>query len=204
MIELYTFDTSNGRRAAIVLEECGLPYRAHRVDLMKGEQKSAAFLQLNPAGAIPVIVDPDGPGGKPLTLAQSGAIAIYAAEKTGRFLPRDPAQRASALQWLMFAVTDAAAASGLIFFEAALMPDKSAPNAAFAEQRLLRYLRVADAQLASRDWLAGELSIADFALYPVCAVRKSVIDGAGDLGSLARWMAALAARPGVAKGMGET
>lgn len=203
MIELYTFDTSNGRRAAIVLEECGLSYRVHRVDLMKGEQKSAAFLQLNPAGAIPVIVDPDGPGGKPLTLAQSGAIAIYAAEKTGRFLPQDPAQRASALQWLMFAVTDAAAASGLVFFEAALMPDKSAPNAAFAEQRLLRYLRVADARLASRDWLADELSIADFALYPVCAVRKGIIDGAGDLARLARWMAALAARPGVAKGMGE-
>ena len=201
MIELYTFDTSNGQRAAIVLEECGLPYRVHRVDLMKGEQKAPDFLQINPAGAIPVIVDPDGPGGRPLTLSQSGAIAIYAAEKTGRFLPRDPARRALAWQWLMFTVSDCAAASTLIFFESVLLPDKSAANAAFAEQRFLRFVRVADARLSGREWLADELSIADFSLYPVCAVRKGIIDAAGDMPNLTRWMATLAARAGVARVM---
>ena len=83
MIELYTAQSSNGQRAAIVLEECGLPYRVRKLELMKGEQRTAEFLKINPAGAIPVIVDPEGPGGAPITLAQSGAIAIYAAEKTG-------------------------------------------------------------------------------------------------------------------------
>jgi GSH-dependent disulfide-bond oxidoreductase len=201
MIDLYTFDTSNGQRAAIALEECGLPYRTHRVDLAKGEQHAAPFLAVNPAGAIPAIFDPAGPDGKPLTLAQSGAIAIYAAEKSGRFLPRDPARRALALQWLMFAVTDCAAGSAMLYYESALLPDKSPANLAFCEQRLLRLFRVADARLADREWLADELSIADFALYPICAVRRKLVDAAGDLRHLARWMAALAARPGVVRGM---
>ena len=173
----------------------------HRVDLTKGEQKAPQFLGINPAGAIPVIVDSDGPGGRPLTLSQSGAIAIYAAEKTGRFLPRDPAQRALALQWLMFAATDCAAASTLIFLESLVLPDKSAANAAFAEERFRRFARVAEARLAGREWLADELSIADFSLYPVCAVRKGIIDAAGDMPNLARWMAGLASRAGVARAM---
>jgi GST-like protein len=202
MIDLYTFDTSNGRRAAIVLEECALPYRVHRVDLTKGEQRHPDFLAINPAGAIPVIVDPDGPGGRPLTLAQSGAIAIYLAEKSGRHLPRDPLRRALAWQWLMFAASDFAGASAMIFFESALLPDKSPANLEFCEKRMQGYFRVADARLADRDWLADELSIADFALYPVCAVRRKLVDGADDLRHLSRWMSALAARPGVAKAMG--
>lgn len=201
MIDLYTFDTSNGQRATIALAECGLPYRVHRVDLTRGDQRKPEFLALNPAGAIPVIVDPDGPDGAPVTLTQSGAIAIYAAEKSGRFLPSDPLRRAAALQWLMYAVSDCAATSMLIFFETMLLPEKSAANLAFCEQRLVRQLRVADARLAGRDWLADELTIADFALYPVCAVRRKLIDAAADLTNLTRWMAALAARPGVARGM---
>jgi len=84
MIDFHTFATSNGQRVAILLEECALPYRVHWIDLMKGEQHTPGFLKLNPAGAIPVIVDPEGPDGKPLTLSQSGAIVIYLAEKTGR------------------------------------------------------------------------------------------------------------------------
>ncbi len=90
MIDLYTFNTSNGQRAAIILEECGLPYRVHKVDLTKGEQKAPGFLNINPAGAIPAIIDHDGPGGVPLRLAQSGAIVLYAATKAGKFLPDGP------------------------------------------------------------------------------------------------------------------
>jgi GST-like protein len=201
MIDFYTWATSNGDRVAIMLEECGLPYRVHKVDLTKGEQRSAAYLRINPAGAIPAIVDPHGPGGQPLTLTQSGAILLHLAEKTGRFLPREPVRRAQAYQWLMFAVSDCAQATGLIFFEAVLLPDKSPANLAFAEERMLRCFRIADGRLAQDEWLAGEPSLADFALYPVCAVRKSIVDKAGDLPHLARWMAALAARPGVARGM---
>ena len=167
----------------------------------KGEQRSAEFLQLNPAGAIPVIVDQDGPGGKPLTLAQSAAILVYLAEKTGRFLPSDPARRYPALQWTMHAATDCAASTGSIFLLSALVPEKSAANVKWFEERLLRQFRVADARLAGREWLADEISIADFALYPVFAVRKALVEAAGDLPNLARWAAALAARPAVARAM---
>ena len=200
MIDLYTFNTSNGHRASIILEECGLPYRVHKVDLTKGEQRTPDFLNINPAGAIPAIVDHDVPGG-PLKLSQSGAIVLYAAEKTGRFLPTDPARRAQALQWLMLAVTDVARASTSIFLSSAVLPDKSPANVAYFEEQTLRYLRVAEARLAGRDFLADELSVADFALYPLYAVRKALVDKAGDLPELTRWGAALAARPGVDKGM---
>ena len=203
MIEFYTFQTSNGLRVAIMLEECGLPYRTHSVELFKGEQQAPAFLQMNPAGAIPVIVDPDGPGGAAVTLSQSGTILQYLAEKTGRFMPRDAVRRLLALQWVMFAATDCAAASGSIFQLSVLAPEKSPANVAFFEQRTLRYLRVADGRLAGREWLADELSIADFALYPIYAVRKALVDTAGDLPNLTRWGATLAARPAVAKAMGD-
>ena len=148
-----------------------------------------------------MIVDPDGPGGKPLTLAQSGAIELYLAEKAGRFIPAAPVRRFTAYQWLMHAVTDCAPSSTGIFFSNALLPDKSPANAAWYEARLLQQFRVADARLAGDEWLAGELSIADFALYPIYAVRKALADAAGDLPHLARWGATLAARSGVAKAM---
>lgn len=201
MIELYTYDSSNGHRAAIALEECGLPYRVHRVDLLKGEQRGEAFLKINPAGTIPAIVDPDGPGGAPLTLSQSAAIAMYAAEKSGRYLPRDAARRAEAIQWVMFTVSDCAAASMLMFFEAVMLPDKTPANAAFAEQRFVRFVKAVEQRLAGREWLADELSIADFALYPVCAVRQKVIDALDDVPQLKRWMGALGAREGVVRGI---
>ena len=201
MIDFYTFATSNGQRAAILLEECALPYRMHWIDLMKGEQQAAEFLKVNPAGAIPVIVDADGPAGKPLTLSQSGAIAIYLAEKAGRFIPADAVRRLIALQWLLQATTDAARASSAIFLVSTLVPEKVPGNTAFFEQQCLRYLRSADARLADRDYLADELSIADFALYPVYAVRKALVDKAGDLPHLTRWGDAISARPAVARAM---
>ena len=201
MIDFYTWQTSNGQRVAVLLEECGLRYRLHKVDLTKGEQRSPDFLKLNPAGAIPVIVDDDGPGGRPLVLTQSGAIDLYLAEKADRFVPADPLRRITALQWLMVALTDCATSSTGIFFATVLLPDRSPANVAWFEQRLTRQFRLADARLAEREWLADELSFADFALYPIYAVRKSLVDAAGDLPNLARWGAALAARPAVAKGM---
>ncbi len=203
MIDLYTFPTSNGQRVAIMLEECALPYRLRAVDLSKGEQRTAEFLQINPAGAIPVIVDAEGPGGKPLTLAQSAAILVYLAEKSGRFLPAESARRYLVLQWMMHAASDCAASTGSIFLLSALAPEKSAANVKWFEERLLRQFRIADARLAGREWLADELSIADFALYPVFAVRKALVEAAGDLPNLARWAAALAARPAVARAMRE-
>ena len=201
MIDLYTSGTGNGFRAAIALAESGLPHRVHAVDLAKGEQKTPEFLKRNPAGAIPVLVDSDGPGGTELALSQSGAIVLYLAEKSGKFLPKDATRRALALQWFMQAATDVAPSSGMIFMSGSALPDKSAANTAFFENRLLGFLHVCDRQLAGQDFLAGEISVADLALYPVVATRKALIDKAGDLSNLSRWAAAMAARPGVQRGM---
>lgn len=201
MIDLYTAGTQNGHRAAVMLEESGLAYRAHRLNLAAGDQKKPEYLAINPAGLIPAIVDHDGPGGKPLALSQSGAIVLYLAEKSGKFIPSDAARRAIAMQWFMQACTDCASASGGIFLAANVMPDKSPANVEFFEQRLLRFLGVADAQLASHEHLAGEVSVADFALYPLVATRMPLVEKAGGFAHLRRWAAAMAARPGVAKGM---
>jgi GST-like protein len=201
MIDFYTFQTSNGQRVAVMLEECALEYRVHWIDLMKGEQRKPEYLALNPAGAIPTIVDSDGPDGKPLTLSQSGAILLYLARKTSRYLPADPARCALAWQWLMFGVTDCMSATAGIFFETALLPEKAPANLKWYEDRLVRLFRVADGRLEGRDWLADELSIADFALYPIYALRKSLADSAGDLSNLARWGAALAGRPAVQRAL---
>jgi GST-like protein len=201
MIDFYTAKSSNGQRAAIMLEECGLAYTLHPVDLLHGEQRASSFLRINPAGAIPAIVDHDGPGGAPLSLAQSGAILLYLAMKTGRFFPLDPARRAAAFQWLMQAMSDTAAASMTIFLLGNFVPDKSDANVAYFEERVLKYLRLADERLADREFLASEVSIADFALYPIAVVRRPLIDRAGGLPHLVRWMATLASRPGVQRGM---
>jgi GST-like protein len=201
MIELYVAGTGNGQRAAIALEEAGLRYRAHKIDLGKGEQRLPEYLRINPAGQIPAIVDPEGPGGKPVTLAQSGAILLYAAEKAGRLIPKDPAKRAEVMQWFMQAATDCAPASSAIFLATTVVPEKSAANAAFLEKRLLNFLAVCDKQLEGKDHLVGEMSVADLALYPVIAARKALIDKAGGFVNLQRWAAAMAARPGVQRGI---
>lgn len=201
MIDLYTWQTSNGQRAAIMLEECGFPYRVNKIDLFKNEQQSPQFLKVNPAGQIPAIVDPDGPGGRPLTLSQSAAIALYLAEKSGRFIPSDPVQRALALQWFMFTLADMAPASANLFLLGVLAPEKSPANLEWLGERMFRFFRLADARLEGREWMADELSIADFALYPVVAVRKPQLDAAGGFANIQRWRAAIAERPGVVKAM---
>jgi GST-like protein len=201
MIDLYTSSTGNGRRAAIALEECGLPYRVHRLDLSKGDSKKADYLKINPAGAIPAIVDPQGPGGKPLTLAQSGAIVLYAAEKSGKLLPKDPARRAEAYHWFMQATTDVAPTSSTIFYVSSNVPNKDPANTGYFEKRFLDQLGVVDKQLQGREYLAGELSIADIALYPVIVARKAMVDAAPGLANLKAWAARMAARPSIAKAL---
>jgi GSH-dependent disulfide-bond oxidoreductase len=201
VIDLYLAGTANGLRAAIALDECGLAYKAHKVDLAKGEQRSAEFLKLNPAAQIPVIVDSDGPGGRPLTLAQSGAIILYCAEKAGRFLPKDGAARALALQWFMQGATDLSPTSGAIFQLEMVAPEKNEAITNHFRKRLLNFFGACDAQLAGRDYLAGEISVADLMLYPNYVARKALVDSAGGFANLHRWGAAMAARPGVAKGM---
>jgi GST-like protein len=201
MIDLYLAPTANGLRAAVALAECGLPYSARKVDLAKGEHRTPEFLKLNPAAQIPVIVDSDGPGGKPLTLCQSGAIMLYAAEKSGKFLPNDPAARALARQWFMQGATDVAATSGAIFQLEMVAPEKNPAITNHFKKRLLNFFAVCDKQLGGREYLAGELSLADLMLYPNFFARKALIDEAGGYANLQRWAGKMAARPGVQKGM---
>ena len=201
MIDLYTANSSNGQRAAIMIEECGLPHTVHKLDLFGGAQRLPEYLKINPAGTIPAIVDHDGPDGKPLIMAQSGAILLYLAMKTGRFFPRVAAKRAEAFQWLMQATTDIAASSMSLFLLQRFVPEKSQANDAWFEERIIQQLRVADARLKGRQFLAGAVSIADFALYPLAVVRQPLIERVGDLQNLTRWAATMALRPGVQRAM---
>jgi GST-like protein len=199
MIDLYTFGTGNGKRASVILEECGLPYTVHKVDLGKGEQKAADFLKLNPLGVIPVIVDPDGPGGKKVTISQSGAIAVYCAQKSGKYLPSDPVKRLKVMEWLMHAISDGAQTVGTVF-QSSRLPEKPVKVIEYFNNRLMGFFKAIDGHLAGNEYLAGELSVADFALYTVVASGKTLVSTEG-LKNLERWFAALSARPGVQKGM---
>lgn len=201
MIDLYMAATANGYRGAIALEECGLAYRVHNLNLAKGASHTPEFLKLNPAGMIPVIVDPQGPGGKPLTLAQSGAIILYAAEKTGRFMPRDPMRRANMWHWFTQGLSDVAATSAALFRTENSVPEKSAANTEYFRKRLLGFFSVCDAHLATHEFLADEFSIAELMLYPNFAARKPLIDQAGGFDNLQRWGQSISARVGIQKGM---
>ena len=202
MIDLYAAATSNGTRARIALEECGLAYKLHPVDLAKGEQKSAAFLAMNPNGQIPVIVDHEGPGGKPVTLSQSTAILLYCAEKSGKFLPQDPAARPAVLQALMNASTDVTPIFGA-FFGVMRSKEPHAPTAQMFKDRLRGFFKVWDGALAARKYCAGdEVTVADLSLYAGFARIKGaapeVIEG---LPNVARWGEAMAARPAIQRAL---
>lgn len=198
MIDLYAAGTSNGMRARIALEECGLPYTFHPIALDKGEHKAPDFLAMNPNGQIPVIVDRDGPGGKPLTLAQSSAILVYCAEKSGKFMPRDGVARALMLQALMNASTDVTPIFGAYF---ALVRSKEphAPSVQVFKDRLRSLFKVWDDQLSKRKYCAGdEVTIADFSLYAgyarIMAVAPDILEG---LANVARWGKEMGARPAI-------
>lgn len=198
MIDLYAAGTSNGMRARIALEECGLPYALHPVALDKGEHKTAAFLAMNPNGQIPVIVDRDGPGGKPLTLSQSTAILIYCAEKSGKFMPTDAATRAAMLQALMSASTDVTPIFGA-YFMAARAKEPHAPTVQLFKDRVRAFFKVWDGLLGRRPYCAGdEVTIADFSLYAGYArIKGAAPDIVEGLAHVARWAQAMAARPAI-------
>jgi GST-like protein len=198
MIDLYAAGTSNGMRARIAVEECGLAYRFHPIDIQKGEQKLPGFLAMNPMGQIPVLVDNEGPGGKPLTLSQSTAILVYCAEKSGRFLPRDPAARAAMLQALMSASTDVTPMLGALF-TVIRSKDPHGPTADLFRSRVRGYFKVWDDYLAERRYCAGsELTIADLSLYAGYARAKGAVpETCEGLPNLERWAKELGGRPAI-------
>jgi GSH-dependent disulfide-bond oxidoreductase len=198
MIELYTAATPNGHKVSIALEELGLPYRVHAIDLMKGEQKRPDYLKLNPNGRIPTIVDTDNDN---FAVFESGAILIYLAEKTGRLLPKDVKGRSRALQWLMFQMGGVGPMMGQanVFFR--YFPEKIQPAIDRYQNECRRLFEVLDRRLAQSEWLADEYSIADIATWPWVRTYKwsgVKVDG---LEHLKRWRDAMAARPACQKGI---
>ena len=201
MIELHTWSTPNGRKVSIMLEELGLSYSVHPVNIGKDEQFRPEFLAISPNNKIPAIVDPDGPGGKRFALSESGAILIYLGEKTGRFIPTDPATRYVALQWLMFQMGGLGPMLGQThhFLRAAPEPVPYAIKRYKDETR--RLYGVLDKRLAEAEHLAGEYSIADIASYPWVARHEWHQIELGDFPNVRRWYDAIGARPAVQRGM---
>jgi GST-like protein len=202
MIDLYTWSTPNGRKVSIMLEECGLPYRVHPVDISKGEQFKPEFLAINPNNRIPAIVDPQGPDGKPLPLFESGAILVYLSGKTGgRFLPQTDRGKWIALQWLMFQMGGV----GPMFGQAHHFMRAKKDEIPYGSERYgteaKRLYGVLDKRLQEAAYLAEEYSIADIATYPWVARHEwHRVDLAG-FPSVKRWYDTIGSRPAVVRGM---
>ena len=200
-IQLYAFDTPNGRKISVALEEMGLAYDVHVVDITKGEQNHPAFLKISPNNKIPAIVDPDGPGGRPISVFESGAILIYLAEKTGKFLPKETGARIAVFEWLMFQMGGFGPIPGQVHHFIALEDET---ERRYGLQRYMAETRrlygVMDRRLADHEFFAGALSIADFAILGwAWRHPKHQVDLA-DFPNVQRWYATLMARPAVARG----
>lgn len=208
-LQLYSLATPNGVKVSIMLEETGLPYEVHEVSFTTQDQMSPEFLSLNPNNKIPAILDPNGPGGKPLALFESGAILIYLAEKTGRFLPQDPAARYQTLQWLMFQMGGIGPMFGQVGFFVKFA-GKDITDARPRERYLTesrRLLQVLDKHLEGRDWVMGdEYTIADIAIFPwirnlIGFYEAGELVGIDDFSNVTRSLDAFVARPAVQKGL---
>ena len=198
MIDLYTAATPNGHKVSIALEELGLPYELHVLDLAEGAQKQPWFLAINPNGRIPAIVDRDA---EDFAVFESGAILIYLAEKTGRLMPTDPKGRSRVLQWLMFQMGGLGPMMGQANVFTRYFPDKipAVIDRYLRESR--RLLEVLDRQLAEAEYLAGDYSIADIANFAWARTFAWPGVDIGGLDHLQRWMDAIAARPAVERGL---
>jgi GST-like protein len=201
LIDLYTWSTPNGRKVSIFLEEAGLPYRVHAIDIGKNEQFAPDFLAISPNNKIPAIVDQEGPEGKPFSLFESGAILLYLAWKTGRFLPRMVTDQFQAIQWLMFQMGGVGPMFGQVhhFVRAAPEPVPYAIERYTKETR--RLYGVLDRHFQSHEYLAAEYSIADIATYPWVARHEWHRVDLHDFPAVKRWFDLVGARPGVQRGM---
>ncbi|MES2937090.1 MAG: glutathione S-transferase N-terminal domain-containing protein [Pseudomonadota bacterium] len=208
-LQLYSLPTPNGVKISIALEELGLPYEPHLVSFDTNDQLSPEFLSLNPNNKIPAIIDPDGPGGKPLALFETGAILLYLGEKTGQLLPQDPAARYETIQWLIFQVAGMAPIFGQVgFFHKFAGKDyeDKRPRDRYVNESK-RLLAVLDKRLAGRQWIMGDsYTIADITTFPW--VRNLVgFYGAGELvefdsfPEVKRALDAFLARPAVQRGL---
>lgn len=208
-LQLYSLPTPNGIKVSIALEELGLPYEAHRVGFENDDQLSAAFLSLNPNNKIPAIIDPDGPGGQPLPLFESGAILWYLAEKTGRLVPADPIAKYETLQWLMFQMGGVGPMFGQLGFfhkfAGKEFEDKRPRDRYLAETK--RLLKVLEGRLQGRQWLMGDdYTVADIAVFPwvrtlVGFYEAADLVGMGQFPNVQRALDAFLARPAVQRAL---
>ena len=208
-LQLYSLPTPNGVKVSIMLEETGLPYEPHLVRFETDDQLTPEFMSLNPNNKIPAIIDPNGPGGAPLALFESGAILIYLAEKTGRFMPSDPAGRYEAIQWLMFQMGGIGPMFGQLGFfnkfAGKAYEDKRPRDRYVAESK--RLLNVLDKRLADRAWILGDsYSIADIATFPwinnlIGFYEAGELVGFEDFRHVGRALQAFKARPAVVRGL---
>ena len=201
MIDLYTWSSPNGLKVRIMLEETGLDYELHPVNLGEGEHKKPDYLAINPNGKIPAIVDRDGPGGDEVTIFESGAILLYLAEKSGEFLPEDPAGRWLATSWLMFQM----AGLGPSLAQAGYYLNRAPEPVPHAVERSIneaeRLYGVVEKRLAEAEFLAGAYSIADIASYPWMRNHQRFGLDIGDFPNVQRWLQTIGERPAVLRGL---
>ena len=201
MIELHTYNTPNGRKISVALEEMGLPYSVHVVDITKDEQFEPGFLAISPNNRIPAIVDPEGPGGAPISVFESGAILLYLGEKTGQFLPADLRERVPVLEWLMWQMGGFGPMPGQVHhFLGVKDPADQRYGLERYSKETTRLYGVLDRRLAKVEFVAGSLSVADFAILGwAWRHERHKVDLAA-FPQVKRWYETLMARPGVKRG----
>ncbi|WP_263770892.1 glutathione S-transferase N-terminal domain-containing protein [Propionivibrio soli] len=201
MITLYTWGTPNGRKVSIMLEECGLPYEVRPIDITRGDQFRSDFVAVNPNSKIPAIIDSDGPDGAPITLFESGAILVYLASKTGRFLPGSDRGKFEALQWLMFQMGGVGPMFGQAHHFRRFAPEQIPYAIKRYSTETVRLYGVLDKRLAETEFLADEYSIADIATYPWVARHEWQGVDLTDFPEVLRWFETIGARAAVVRGM---
>jgi len=201
MIELYTWPTPNGHKVHIMLEECGLEYDVHPINILEGDQFEAEFLKISPNNKMPAIVDTEGPEGKPYSLFESGAILMYLAEKTGKFMPQDMTGRYLVIQWLMFQMGGIGPMCGQAHHFRQYAPE----NIQYAIDRYTnevgRLYNVLDRRLGDAEYVAGDYSIADMALWPWIRPYERQGQDLADFPNLERWFKDIEKRPAVQRGV---
>ncbi len=200
MIELYAFNTPNGRKIPVALEEMGLPYNVHVVDITKDQQFKPDFLRISPNNRIPAIVDTEGPGGEPMSVFESGAILLYLGEKSGQFLPADLRARVPVLEWLMWQMAGFGPMPGQVHHFLTVNGDDQRYGLARYTKETRRLYGVLDRRLAEVEFVAGALSVADFAILGWAWRHERHQVDLADFPNVRRWYDLLMARPGVQRG----
>ncbi len=201
MIDLYTWPTPNGHKIHIMLEEVGLEYKVIPIDIGQGDQFEPEFLKISPNNKMPAMVDPEGPGGKPYSLFESGAMLMYLAEKTGRFMPQETAARYLVIQWLMVQMGTVGPMLGQAHHFRTYAPEPMPYAVDRYTNEARRIYNLLDTRLGQSEYLAGDYSIADMATYPWVRNHESQGIELDDLPHFRRWREAIEARPAVQRGV---